>query len=159
MIPTVANGQPALIGYGREADGCEDAHGVQVLTFDGSSIAHVVSFNDPDLVATFGFPPGAARRCAVAMNGALTANSDVGLLRRAVNYTLSSVDAVSPDLLSRPTPCSQWDLQMLLEHANESIAALHEGLDSGQVGMFSPSRLRHRSRPGVGLSFPRHQPG
>jgi RNA polymerase sigma-70 factor, ECF subfamily len=57
MIPTVANGQPALIGYGREADGCYHAHGVQVLTFDGSSIAHVVSFNDPDLVATFGFPP------------------------------------------------------------------------------------------------------
>jgi uncharacterized protein (TIGR03086 family) len=70
------------------------------------------------------------------MNGTLTANSDVELLRRAVNYTLSSVDAVRPDLLSRPTPCSEWDLQMLLEHANESIAALHEGLDSGRVAMF-----------------------
>ena len=70
------------------------------------------------------------------MTGALTANSDVELLQRAVNYTLSSVDTVTPDLLSRPTPCSEWDLHMLLEHANESIAALHEGLDRGRVAMF-----------------------
>jgi RNA polymerase sigma-70 factor, ECF subfamily len=57
MIPTTANGQPALVGYGRGDDGRYHAHAVQVLTFAGSSIAGVVSFNDSHLVATFGFPP------------------------------------------------------------------------------------------------------
>jgi RNA polymerase sigma-70 factor (ECF subfamily) len=57
MIPTVANGQPALVGYVRGADGRYHAHAVQVLTFTGSSISHIVSFNDPELVTTFGFPP------------------------------------------------------------------------------------------------------
>ena len=57
MIPTLANGQPALIGYGRGSDGAYHAHAVQVLTVSGSSITHVVSFNDPSLVTTFGFPP------------------------------------------------------------------------------------------------------
>ena len=57
MIPTVANGQPALVGYLRGADGRHHAHAVQVLTFAGSSISHIVSFNDPELVTTFGFPP------------------------------------------------------------------------------------------------------
>jgi RNA polymerase sigma-70 factor (ECF subfamily) len=56
MIPTMANGQPALVGYERGLDGRYHAHAVQVLTFAGSSLTHVVSFNDPDLVATFGFP-------------------------------------------------------------------------------------------------------
>ena len=57
MIPTAANGQPALAAYWRGRDGGYDAHAVQVLTFDGPSIARVVSFNDPGLVATFGLPP------------------------------------------------------------------------------------------------------
>jgi RNA polymerase sigma-70 factor (ECF subfamily) len=57
MIPTLANGQPALVGYRRGADDAYHAHAVQVLTFAGSSITRVVSFNDPSLVATFGFSP------------------------------------------------------------------------------------------------------
>lgn len=57
MIPTLANGQPALVGYGRDADGRYHAHAVQVLTFAAGSISHIVSFNDADLVKTFGFPP------------------------------------------------------------------------------------------------------
>ena len=57
MVPTMANGRPALVGYARGADGRYHAHAVQVLTFDESSITHVISFNDAELVATFGFPP------------------------------------------------------------------------------------------------------
>lgn len=56
MVPTVANGQAAFVGYGRGADGRHHAHGVQVLTLAGSSISRVVSFNDAALVAAFGFP-------------------------------------------------------------------------------------------------------
>jgi RNA polymerase sigma-70 factor (ECF subfamily) len=57
MIPTAANGQPALVAYSRDADGRYHAHAVQVLTFHEGSISHIVSFNDPGLVTTFGFPP------------------------------------------------------------------------------------------------------
>jgi RNA polymerase sigma-70 factor (ECF subfamily) len=56
MIPTAANGQPALVGYARGTDGSYHAHAVQVLAFVGSSVTRVTSFNDPDLVATFGLP-------------------------------------------------------------------------------------------------------
>jgi RNA polymerase sigma-70 factor, ECF subfamily len=56
MIATLANGQPAMVGYARGPDGLYHAHAVQVLTFAGPSITHVVSFNDPELVPTFGYP-------------------------------------------------------------------------------------------------------
>ena len=57
-----------------------------------------------------------------------------GLLERAVGYALGSAQAVTPELLSRPTPCSQWDLRMLLHHVNDSLDALHESIDAGHVG-------------------------
>jgi RNA polymerase sigma-70 factor, ECF subfamily len=56
MIPTLANGQQALGGYVRGEDGRYHAHGVQALAFTGSSISHVISFNDPALMTTFGLP-------------------------------------------------------------------------------------------------------
>jgi uncharacterized protein (TIGR03086 family) len=71
------------------------------------------------------------------MKNAVTMYSDVKLLQRAGDYAVSAVDTVTVGLLSQPTPCSEWDLRMLLEHATESVAALHEGLDSGRVGLFS----------------------
>lgn len=58
----------------------------------------------------------------------------VGLLERAIGYALGSAAAVAPRLLSRPTPCSDWDLQALLHHVNDSLAALCEGIDSGRIG-------------------------
>jgi RNA polymerase sigma-70 factor (ECF subfamily) len=57
FVAAAANGQPTLAAYLLEDDGKYHAHAVQVLTFAGASIAHVVSFNDPDLLATFGLPP------------------------------------------------------------------------------------------------------
>ena len=63
-------------------------------------------------------------------------NDDGDVVRRAIDYALSAVDAVTPDLLSRPTPCAKWSLRMLLEHACESVAALEEGLEAGRVGLF-----------------------
>jgi uncharacterized protein (TIGR03086 family) len=70
----------------------------------------------------------------------------VGLLERAIGYALGSVTAVAPRLLSRPTPCSDWDLQTLLHHVNDSLAALCEGIDSGRIG---PD---HASDDGHGLA-------
>ena len=61
---------------------------------------------------------------------------DIALLLRAIGYALAAADGVTPDLLSRPTPCQGWDLRMLLRHANESLAALLEAVGSGSVGAF-----------------------
>jgi RNA polymerase sigma-70 factor, ECF subfamily len=56
MVPITANGQPAAAGYLRGPDARWHAHAVQVLTIRASGIAHIVSFNDPDLFAGFGLP-------------------------------------------------------------------------------------------------------
>jgi uncharacterized protein (TIGR03086 family) len=59
----------------------------------------------------------------------------IGLLERAINYTLGSLRAVTPEALSRPTPCTDWDLRDLLTHLNDSMAALHEAVDEGAIGL------------------------
>lgn len=53
MVPTRANGQPAVTVYQRGADGRYEAHGVEVLTLIGPRISRIVAFNDPSLVPTF----------------------------------------------------------------------------------------------------------
>ena len=58
------------------------------------------------------------------------------LLRPAVRYALDAIETVTPDLLSRPTPCAKWNLQMLLSHTCVSANVLQEGLDQGRVGLF-----------------------
>jgi len=60
---------------------------------------------------------------------------DAQLLEQSIGYALGMVLAVTPVLLSRPTPCSEWDLRMLLRHACESLAAFGEGIDAGRVGL------------------------
>ena len=44
MVPTAANGQPALAAYRRGHDGVYRAHAVQVLTCTGTGIARIVAF-------------------------------------------------------------------------------------------------------------------
>ena len=57
------------------------------------------------------------------------------LLEPSISYALGAVVAVTPELLSHPTPCREWDLRMLLRHASESLAAIAEGMDTGRVGL------------------------
>ena len=59
----------------------------------------------------------------------------VPLLEPSVSYALGVALAVTPELLSRPTPCREWDLRMLLRHACESLAAFGEGIEAGHVGL------------------------
>ncbi|HEY0803454.1 MAG TPA: sigma-70 family RNA polymerase sigma factor [Pseudonocardiaceae bacterium] len=54
MVPTRANGQPAIVAYMRTKDGSYEPHGVEILTLIGARIARITAFNDPSLVATFG---------------------------------------------------------------------------------------------------------
>jgi uncharacterized protein (TIGR03086 family) len=57
------------------------------------------------------------------------------LLEPSISYALGAVLAVTPELLSRPTPCGEWDLRMLLRHACESLAAIGEGIEAGRVDL------------------------
>jgi uncharacterized protein (TIGR03086 family) len=57
------------------------------------------------------------------------------LLEPSISYALGVALAVTPELLSRPTPCGEWDLLMLLRHACESLAAFGEGIEAGRVGL------------------------
>jgi uncharacterized protein (TIGR03086 family) len=57
------------------------------------------------------------------------------LLEPSIGYALGAVLAVTPELLSCPTPCRGWDLRMLLRHASESLAAIGEGIEAGRVGL------------------------
>jgi RNA polymerase sigma-70 factor (ECF subfamily) len=53
MVPTLANGQPAVAVYWRADDGSYRPHALQVLTVTAAGISHVVSFNDPRLFPAF----------------------------------------------------------------------------------------------------------
>jgi uncharacterized protein (TIGR03086 family) len=57
------------------------------------------------------------------------------LLERAIGYTLGCLQLITPQSLRCPTPCRAWDLEALLTHMNDSLAALHEAIDSGHVGL------------------------
>lgn len=57
------------------------------------------------------------------------------LLEPSITYALGVAMAVTPDLLSRPTPCREWNLRMLLRHASESLTAIAEGTQTGRVGL------------------------
>ncbi|GAA1586422.1 hypothetical protein GCM10009789_45000 [Kribbella sancticallisti] len=64
MIPTTANGQPAVAAYFRKADGQLWAHAVQVLTLTPTGISRIISFNESSLLPSFGLPPILAREAA-----------------------------------------------------------------------------------------------
>ncbi len=57
MIPTAANGQPAVAEYRRDADGVMRAHSIHVLTAGTGRIGAITVFLDPTLFAAFGMPP------------------------------------------------------------------------------------------------------
>lgn len=56
MLPTRANGHPAVAAYTRGADGDYLPYGIVVLTATGDGISAITSFGDPELVTAFGFP-------------------------------------------------------------------------------------------------------
>jgi len=72
---------------------------------------------------------------------ALTARDAAGdllgpdLLRQAVGLVLGAVQHVEPEMLDARTPCPAWDLEMLLLHVADSLAALEEGVGAGRVGL------------------------
>lgn len=55
------------------------------------------------------------------------------LLERALSFTRGALALVTPERLGVPTPCTRWDLRQLLEHMDDSLAALHEAAALGRV--------------------------
>ena len=62
----------------------------------------------------------------------------LGLLERAVGYTRGALLEVTPAMVHHPTPCSDWDLGLLLDHMVDSLAALTEAADLGYVALAIP---------------------
>ena len=54
--PSITHSGGHLAAYLRDQAGVYRAHAIQVLTPSGSGLARIVSFNDPGLFASFGFP-------------------------------------------------------------------------------------------------------
>jgi RNA polymerase sigma-70 factor, ECF subfamily len=57
LVPTRANGQPALAGYWADEAGTFRAEGIIVLTLNGEGeISQITSFRSPELFPSFGLP-------------------------------------------------------------------------------------------------------
>ena len=56
MIPTSANGQPAVADYRRDATGAMQAHAIHVLTPGEDGITAITVFLEPALFPVFGMP-------------------------------------------------------------------------------------------------------
>ena len=57
------------------------------------------------------------------------------LLESAAGYALAATATVTPQLLSRPTPCPAWDLAMMLDHIADSADVLHEAISAGRTSI------------------------
>jgi uncharacterized protein (TIGR03086 family) len=58
----------------------------------------------------------------------------LGLLGSAVSYALASAGLATPQHLPLATPCSGWDLRMLLDHVSDSVDVLSDAVHTGCVG-------------------------
>ena len=57
LVPTCANGQPAVAEYYRDGDeGAFHAHGVMILAIERDAIASLTHFTGPTLIGRFGLP-------------------------------------------------------------------------------------------------------
>ncbi|RSM73357.1 RNA polymerase subunit sigma-70 [Amycolatopsis sp. WAC 01375] len=56
MVPTSANGQPAVVAYLRGEDGAHHAFAIAVLTLAVDGIARITLFGEPGMAAKFGRP-------------------------------------------------------------------------------------------------------
>jgi RNA polymerase sigma-70 factor, ECF subfamily len=66
LVPTSANGAVAFATYERAASGSYLAHGIQVPATNGAWVTGIVSFNEAQLVAKFGFPAQVTQDAATA---------------------------------------------------------------------------------------------
>lgn len=72
MVPTTANGQPAVALYMRDGDGAHRAFNLQVLGMADGRVHHVVVFFDLELFERFGLPAVAGATGAARPQGPST---------------------------------------------------------------------------------------
>jgi len=60
------------------------------------------------------------------------------LVASAVSYALKAAALVTPADLPRPTPCADWNVDQLLRHLCDSVAAFDEALATGQMSTADP---------------------
>ncbi|WP_165967952.1 TIGR03086 family metal-binding protein [Saccharopolyspora elongata] len=73
------------------------------------------------------------------------------LLERATCYVLGAAAAVTTARLANATPCTGWDLRMLVAHVNDSLAVVADTLvsrvpDDGEDSADPVETLRNRAR-------------
>jgi RNA polymerase sigma-70 factor, ECF subfamily len=56
MLPTHANGHPAVAAYTRTSDDSYQPYGIVVLDTRQHGISRITAFGDPVLIAAFGLP-------------------------------------------------------------------------------------------------------
>lgn len=66
------------------------------------------------------------------------------LLERAIGYTRTCLQLVTPEHLGRPTPCAGWDLLTLLRHMDDSLAVFTDAAEIGYVDLV-PVRTGERA--------------
>ena len=152
LLPVMANGQPRSPSTSASRRRGICAHAMLVLTVTATGIARIVAFQSPGLFASFGLPPeysAAAGPAPARTGGPAVAPLSRGLelLESAVGYALAGAALGTPQLLSRPTPCAGWDLEMLLDHVSDSIGVLHEAIAAGRRQR-QRQRRRLTRRPG-----------
>ena len=73
------------------------------------------------------------------------------LLDAAVGYALAGAAIATPAQLSRPTPCTSWDLQALLDHLTDSIGELTDLIGNAGAGARGATRPVAEGNPVAGL--------
>lgn len=62
----------------------------------------------------------------------------IALLAGAISYALGVCALVAPGDIALPTPCTDWDLGMLLAHLGDSMADLETAIRTGNLGLERP---------------------
>ncbi|GAA5123377.1 TIGR03086 family metal-binding protein [Haloechinothrix salitolerans] len=64
----------------------------------------------------------------------------VALFERSTNYTLEALSGITDDALTRPTPCTDWDLRALLLHLADAADGLADLVTTGELRLPTPPR-------------------
>jgi uncharacterized protein (TIGR03086 family) len=59
--------------------------------------------------------------------------SDTEMIQRVLDETRRVVDSIEPSELSKPTPCTEWDVRALLNHITGGATMFAECVENGSI--------------------------